>query len=93
MVIDQFVMPFVHQLSAYDELSSRVGFLGKLDILDGIELPSEHLVTVYQDELEQSFQNEFVQFLDSLNECLEDAEETIGDEHFRYKLIIDVSFS
>ena len=65
-VIDQFFMPLAHRPSAYEELCSTFCFIGKFDILSprGIERLSEKLVTIYQDDLEQRFSNELLQFLD-----------------------------
>ena len=82
-VIDQFVVSLAHRLSAYEELCSR--FLRVL-----VESSADNLVIVYKDDLEQSFGNELVQFVAFSNEFLKDADDTIGKEHFLYKLIIDM---
>ena len=90
-VIDQFVVSLAHRLSAYEELCSRFGFLGKLESLSPVEIESsaDHLVIVYKDDLEQCFGNELVQFVAFSNEFLKDADDNIGKEHFLCKLIID----
>ena len=97
LVIDQFVVSLAHRLSAYEELCSRFGFLGKLESLCPVEIESsaDNLVTVYKDDLVQHFGNELVQFVTFSNEFLKDADDNIGKEHFLYKLIIDkhVKFS
>ena len=64
-VIDQFVVSLSHRLSAYEELCSRFGFLGKLGSLGPVEIESsaDNLVIVYKDDLEQCFGNELVQFV------------------------------
>ena len=62
-VIDQFVVSLAHRLSAYEELCSRFGFLGKLESLSPVEIESSAdnlLVIVYKDDLEQCFSNELV---------------------------------
>ena len=90
-VIDQFVVSLAHCLSAYEEICSRFGFLGKLESLSPVEIESsaDNLVIVYKDDLEQCFGNELVQFVAFSNEFLKDADDNIGKEHFLYKLIID----
>ena len=89
---DQFVTSLGHRLSAFEELCSRLGFLGKLDSLSPVEIESsaDNLVIVYKDDLEQCFGNELVQFVAFTNEFLKDADDNIGKEHFLYKLIIDM---
>ena len=56
-VIDQFVVSLAHRLSAYEELCSRFGFLGKHESLTPVEIESsaDNLVIVYKDDLEQCF--------------------------------------
>ena len=83
-VIDQFVVSLSHRLSAYEELCSRFGFLGKLESLSPVEIESsaDNLVIVYKDDLEQCFGNELVQFVAFSNEFLKDADDNIGKEHF-----------
>ena len=90
-VIDQCVVSLAHRLSAYEELCSRFGFLGKLKSLSPVEIESsaDNLVIVYKDDLEQCFGNELVQFVAFSNEFLKDADNNIGKEHFLYTLIID----
>ena len=63
-VIDPFSMPLAHRPSAYEEMRS-IFFLGKFDILspDEIERLAEKLVTLYQDDIEQRFSNELLQFV------------------------------
>ena len=82
-------MSLAHRLSAYEELCSRFGFLGKLESPVEIESSTDNLVTVYKDDLEQCFGNELVQFVAFSNEFLKDADDNIGKEHFLYKLITD----
>ena len=84
-------MSLAHRLSAYEELCSRFGFLGKLKSLGPVEIESsaDNLIIVYKDDLEQCFGNELVQFVAFSNEFLKDADDNIGKEHFLYKLIID----
>ena len=78
-VIDQFVMPLAHRPFAYEELRSKFCFLGKFDILspDEIERLAEKLVTVYQDDIEQRFSNELLQFVDHSNDFLDYVEDAI----------------
>ena len=59
-------MPLAHRSSAYEELLSKFFFLVKFDILspDEIERLAEKLVTLYQDDIEQCFSNELLQFVD-----------------------------
>ena len=83
-------MSLAHRLSAYEELCSRFGFLGKLSPVE-IESSADNLVIVYKDDLEQCFGNELVQFVAFSNEFLKDADDNIGKEHFLYKLIIDIA--
>ena len=91
-VIDQCVVSLAHRLSAYEELCSRFGFLGKLGSLSPVEIErsADNLVIVYKDDLEQCFGNELVQSVAFTNEFLKDADDNIGKEHFLYKLIIDI---
>ena len=90
-VVDQFVVSLAHRLSAFEELCSRFGFIGKLESLSPVEIESsaDNLVIVYKDDLEQCFGNELVQFVAFSNEFLKDADDNIGKEHFLYKVIID----
>ena len=90
-VIDQFVVSLAHRLSAYEDLCSTFGFLGKLESLSPVEIESsaDNLVIVYKDDLEQCFGNELVQFVAFSNEFLKEADDNIGKEHFLFKLIID----
>ncbi len=78
-VIDQCVMPLAHRPFAYEGLRSKFCFLGKFDILspNEIERLAEKLVTVYQDDIEQRFSNELLQFVDYSNEFLDYSEDTI----------------
>ena len=78
-VIDQFFMPLAHPPSAYEEVRSNFCLLGKCDILspDGIERLAEKPVTLYQNDIEQRFSNELLQFFDYSNEFLDYAEDTI----------------
>ena len=69
-------MPLPHRPSAYEEQRSKSCFLGKFDILspDDIERLAEKLATLYQDNIEQRFSNELLQFVDYSNEFLYCAE-------------------
>ena len=71
-------MQLAHRPSAYEELRSKFGFLGKFGILspDEIERLAEKLATLYQDDIEQRFSNELLQFVDNSNEFLDYAEDT-----------------
>ena len=84
-------MSLAHRLSAYEELCSRFGFLGKLKSLSPVEIESsaDNLVIVDKDDLEQCFGNELVQFVAFSNEFLKVADDNIGKEKFIFKLIID----
>ena len=55
-------------------------FICKFDILspDEIERLAEKLVTLYQDDIEQRFSNELLQFVDYSNEFLDYAEYIIA---------------
>ena len=72
-------MPLAHRQSAYEELRSKFCFLGKFDILspDEIERLVEKLATLYQDNIEQRFSNELLQFVDYSNEFLYYAEDVL----------------
>ena len=63
-VIDKFFIPLAHRPSAYNILRSKKTFLGKFDSLspDAIERLAEKHVTLYQDDIEQRFSNEFVDY-------------------------------
>ena len=82
-VIYQFVASLAHRLSAFEEVCSRFGFLGKLDSLSPVEIErsADNLVIVYKDDLGQCFGNACSVC------CLFD---NICKEHFLYKLIIDM---
>ena len=58
---------------AYEELRSNFCFLSKCDIFspDEIEHLGEKLVTLYQDDMEQRFSNELLQYVDYSNEFLD----------------------
>ena len=83
-MIDQFFMPLALRPSAYEELRSKFFFLGQFDILslDEIERLAENLATLYQDDIEQRFRNELLQFVDYSNEFLYYAEDTIDYDTF-----------
>ena len=70
--------------SAYEEMRSKFCFLGKFDILGVAEIErlAEKLVTLYQDDIEQRFCNELLQFVDYSNEFLDYAEDTIDYDTF-----------
>ena len=72
-------MPLAHRPSAYEELRSKFCFLGKFDSVspDEIERLAEKLVTLYQDDIEQRFSNELLEFVDYSNDFLDYAEYTI----------------
>ena len=72
-------MTLAHRPSAYEELCSTFCFLGKFDIFspDEIERLAEKLFTLYQNDIEQRYSNELLQFVDYSNEFLDDAEDTI----------------
>ena len=72
-------MPLAHRSSAYAEPRSKFCFLGKFDMLNPYEIErlAEKLVTLYQDDVEQRFSNELLQFVDYSNEFLDYAEDTI----------------
>ena len=53
--------------------TQRTGLLNP----DEIERLAEKLVTLYQDDIEQRFSNELLQFVDYSNEFLDGAENTI----------------
>ena len=78
-VIDQFFMPLAHRPSAYKELRSKFCFIDNFDILspDEIERLAEKLVTLYQDDREQRFSNELLQFVDYSNEFLDYAKDVL----------------
>ncbi len=65
--------------SAYEELCSKVCFLVKFDIRspDEIDSLAEKFVTLYQDDIEQRFSNELLQFVDYSNEFLDYAEDVL----------------
>ena len=50
--------------------------------LDEIERFAEKLVTLYQDDIEQRFSNELLQFVNYSNEVLDYAEDTIDYDTF-----------
>ena len=77
-------MPLALRPSAYEELRSTFCFLGKFDILslDEIERLAEKLVSLYQDDIEQHFSNELLQFVDYSNEFLDYAEYIIDYDTF-----------
>ena len=72
-------MPLAHRSSAYAEPRSKFVFLGKFDILSPYEIErlAEKLVILYQEDVEQRFSNELLQFVDYSNEFLDYAEDTI----------------
>ena len=77
-------MPLALRSSAYEELRSKFCFTGKFDILSlyEIERLAEKLATLYQDDSEQRFSNERLQFIDYSNEFLDYAEDTIDYDTF-----------
>ena len=77
-------MPLALRPYAYEELRSKFSFLGKFDILslDEIERLTEKLATLYQDDIEQRFNNELLQYVDYSNEFLYYAEDTIDYDTF-----------
>ena len=83
-------MPLALRSSAYEELRSKFCFLGKFDILslDEIERLADKLATLYQDDIEQRFSNELLQFVDYSNEFLYYAEDTIDYDTFFTSLLL-----
>ena len=77
-------MPLALRPSAYEELRSKFCFTGKFDILnlDEIERLAEKLDTLHQDDTDQRFSNERLQFVDYSNEFLDYAEDTIDYDTF-----------
>jgi len=92
-VIDQFTSALAHRLSAYELISSRFGFLRKLDVLSSPEIltAASNLVEVYKDDLDVCFGNELVQFVDFVaafkDEQISHAKD-VSSENFMYQLIL-----
>ena len=92
-VIDQFVASLSQRLSSYEEVCSRFGFLGQLHTLSQteVEQAAAKLVTIYQDDLEECFGNELLQFIDFASEYNkdQDVDDALGKELSLYRLIIE----
>jgi hypothetical protein len=66
-VIHQFVTALQHRLGAYELVSSRFGFLRKLNVLWSQELQAAHQICwfeLFKDDLYECFGDELVQFVD-----------------------------
>lgn len=89
-VIDQFVMALQHRLSAYDLISSRFGFLRKINVLSPQQIltAASDLVKVYKDDLDICFGNELLQFADILVSFSDEQTGQMSTEHFMYQLLL-----
>ena len=90
-VIDQFIAALEQRLGAYELISSRFGFLRKLDVLSQEEImaAASNLVEVYKDDLDKCLGNEFVQFTDFVDAFKDEQGEDVAREIFMYKLLLN----
>jgi len=89
-VIDQLDQSLTQRIAAYDAVSRRFGFLGKLNIMTAAEIQSAatDLVATYSDDLEDCLGNELVQFAE-LSNVVEDEGKDLGAEHLLYTTLVD----
>lgn len=89
VVIDHLLSALDQRLDAYQMVSSRFGFLGRLSTIPSNEL-SRHamaLVDAYPDDLDNSLADELSQFVFFANVFMEDDFDEISTELFLYRLI------
>ena len=79
-----------HRLRAYELISSRFGFLRKLDVLSSQEIltAASDLVDVYNDDLDVCLGNELVQFADFVNAFKDEQAEDGSRKNYMYQLIL-----
>ena len=89
-VIDQLHQSLTQRIAAYDAVSRRFGFLGKLNTMSAAEIQSAatDLISTYTDDLDDSLGNELVQFAE-LSNVVEDEDTDLRTEHFLYKTLVD----
>jgi hAT family C-terminal dimerisation region len=90
-IIDQFVAELTRRLSSYELLCERFGFLRRLESCTTEEIKdvSLNLVSVYNEDLDDSLANELIQFAGLISSFKLDEDTSISKEHFMYKLIIE----
>ena len=90
-VIDQFISALEHRLGAYELISSRFGFLRKLDALSSQEImrATSILFVVYNDDLDVCIGNELVHFIEFVNAFKDEQNEGVSRANFMYQLIFE----
>jgi len=91
-VIDQLHQALTQRIKAYDTVSQRFGFLGKLNTMNDEEIQSAatDLVATYSDDLDDCLGNELVQFAElSKSNVVDDEGTSVGAEHLLYKTLVD----
>ena len=86
-VIDQLDQSLTQHIAAYDAVSRRFGFLGKLTAAE-IQSAATDLVATYSDDLEDCLGNELVQFAE-LSNVVEDEGKDLGAAHLLYTTLVD----
>ena len=81
-IIDQFISSSEHFLGKYEFISSRFGFLRKLDVLSSQEIltTASNLVVVYNDDLDVCLGNELVEFVEFVNAFMDEQDEGVSLE-------------
>jgi hypothetical protein len=92
-VIDTFISNLDKRLSAYELVYQRFGFLRKLDQLSNEEIENEatKLVKIYEDDIDEHFGNELIQFKEFYKHFKDENSEfhNISQEHLMYKILIN----
>lgn len=94
-VVDMFTTSLTQRLSAYEVVSGRFGFLRHLETLskEEIENNAKKLVKEYSNDLDDTFGNELIQFIEFFKVFKEDhsTEELkeLSMECFMYKILIE----
>ena len=92
-VIDLLISALSSRLKAYDEISSRFGFLRLLDQLsrptDEVGLAATKLVDTYPTDFEDGLGDEIIQFQQCVELLRNEKEDRCSIENFMYKIIIN----
>jgi hAT family C-terminal dimerisation region len=95
-VIDQFESSLQTRLEAYKLVDTRFGFLNKLDKLNHEEIISaaDNLVKIYDNDLDEQFGNELIQFKTFYREFPKDEKnEFISEERWMYYILLEKKVS
>lgn len=90
-VIDQLLLSLDQRISAYNHVSDRFGFFGRLDKLNPGEIitAAAKLVETYDGDVEDCLGSELVQLADLCLEFRHEKDDAVSYEQFLYNIITD----